>query len=48
MEAIYFNIETGFLEGILRGFKAGILTAANYMNLTQCHTLDGNVAVTQV
>ncbi|KAI8895555.1 V0 complex, c/d subunit of ATPase [Globomyces pollinis-pini] len=40
MEAIYFNIEGGFLEGIVRGFKSGILTNANYLNLTQCENLE--------
>ncbi|KAJ3223278.1 H(+)-transporting V0 sector ATPase subunit d [Clydaea vesicula] len=40
MNGTYFNIETGYLEGIVRGYKAGILTAVNYQNLTQCETLD--------
>ncbi|KAJ3087826.1 H(+)-transporting V0 sector ATPase subunit d [Quaeritorhiza haematococci] len=40
MEALFFNIEAGFLEGIVRGFKEGILTQSNYINLTQCETLD--------
>lgn len=30
----------GFLEGIIRGFKAGLLTQNIYQNLTQCDTLD--------
>ncbi|KAI9204603.1 V0 complex, c/d subunit of ATPase [Polychytrium aggregatum] len=37
---LYFNTENGYLEGILRGFKAGVLTQSNYLNLTQCETLD--------
>lgn len=41
MEALFYNIEDGFLEGMVRGFKAGILTASNYVNLTQCETLEG-------
>eukprot|EP00842_Homolaphlyctis_polyrhiza_P003156 jgi/Hompol1/3841/HPOL_006776-RA len=36
-----FNIEHGFLEGILRGYKAGVLSSSTYMNLTQCETLEG-------
>lgn len=31
----------GFLEGIVRGYKAGLLTQTNYNNLTQCETLEG-------
>jgi len=33
---------TGFLEGIVRGYKAGLLTQGQYSNLTQCETLDGS------
>ncbi|KAF5382554.1 hypothetical protein D9615_002845 [Tricholomella constricta] len=40
MEALFFNANTGFLEGIVRGFKAGILTQSQYANLTQCETLE--------
>ncbi|CAH7685152.1 V0 complex, c/d subunit of ATPase [Phakopsora pachyrhizi] len=40
MEALLFNSHTGFLEGIIRGFKAGLLTQNHYQNLTQCETLD--------
>lgn len=43
MEAIFFNIEGGYLEGIVRGFKAGILTTANYVNLAQCESLEGEL-----
>ncbi|KAJ3412444.1 H(+)-transporting V0 sector ATPase subunit d [Chytridiales sp. JEL 0842] len=40
MEALWFNVEDGYLEGIVRGYKAGILTSNNYLNLTQCETLE--------
>jgi V-type H+-transporting ATPase subunit d len=40
MDVVNFNIEHGYLEGILRGFKQGLLTSHHYMNLTQCETLD--------
>ncbi|TDL17875.1 ATPase, V0 complex, subunit D [Rickenella mellea] len=40
MEALFFNVSTGFLEGIVRGYKAGILTQSHYNNLTQCETLE--------
>jgi hypothetical protein len=36
-----FKVDAGFLEGIVRGYKAGILTQAHYANLTQCETLEG-------
>ncbi|GLB38314.1 putative vacuolar ATPase is responsible for acidifying a variety of intracellular compartments in eukaryotic cells [Lyophyllum shimeji] len=40
MEALYFNANTGFLEGIVRGYKTGLLTQNQYNNLTQCETLE--------
>ncbi len=40
-EALLFNSHTGYLEGVIRGFKAGLLSQAQYSNLTQCETLDG-------
>ncbi|XP_025955482.1 V-type proton ATPase subunit d 2 [Dromaius novaehollandiae] len=36
----YFNVDHGYLEGLVRGFKAGILTNADYVNLAQCETLE--------
>ena len=40
MEGLFFNIECGYLEGICRGFNAGLLSQSNYSNLTQCENLD--------
>ncbi|KAI9355994.1 V0 complex, c/d subunit of ATPase [Zopfochytrium polystomum] len=40
MDIVTFNINDGYLEGIVRGYKAGILTSTNYANLTQCETLE--------
>ncbi|KZP33540.1 ATPase, V0 complex, subunit D [Athelia psychrophila] len=40
MEGLFFNIDSGFLEGIVRGYKAGILTQAQYASLGQCETLE--------
>jgi V-type H+-transporting ATPase subunit d len=40
MEALYYNCEDGYLEAILRGYKSGILNSTQYLNLTQCETLD--------
>lgn len=38
---LYFNVDNGYLEGLVRGFKAGILTQGDYLNLVQCETLEG-------
>ncbi|XP_001378918.2 V-type proton ATPase subunit d 2 [Monodelphis domestica] len=36
----YFNTDHGYLEGLVRGFKAGLLTQQDYNNLVQCETLE--------
>lgn len=41
-----FNIDFGYLEGICRGFKNGILKQTDYLNLVQCETLDGMYSLT--
>lgn len=38
-----FNIDDGFPEAIVRGYRSGILTPADYANLTQCESLEGTV-----
>jgi len=35
-----FNRDDGYLEGLLRGFRSGILSTHDYSNLTQGETLD--------
>lgn len=40
MEGLYFNIDNGFLEGLVRGYRNGLLTNNQYINLTQCENLD--------
>ncbi|KAF9242593.1 ATPase V0 complex subunit D [Melanogaster broomeanus] len=40
MEGLFFNVNNGFLEGIVRGYKAGILTQSHYASLTQCENLE--------
>ncbi|KAF8967165.1 V0 complex, c/d subunit of ATPase [Flammula alnicola] len=40
MEALFFNVNSGFLEAIVRGYRAGILTQNQYANLAQCETLE--------
>ena len=38
---LYFNVDNGYLEGLVRGLKAGVLSQADYLNLVQCETLEG-------
>jgi V-type H+-transporting ATPase subunit d len=40
MDSLRFNIENGYLEGLIRGFRSGILQQTDYLNLVQCETLD--------
>ncbi|XP_071505453.1 V-type proton ATPase subunit d 1-like [Diadema antillarum] len=35
-----FNIDGGYLEGLVRGFKGGILKQTDYVNLVQCEILE--------
>jgi len=39
-----FNADCGYFEGLVRGFRAGILSERDYMDLTQCDSLEGNIA----
>ncbi|KAI4196213.1 MAG: hypothetical protein LQ350_006706 [Teloschistes chrysophthalmus] len=40
MEGLFYNVNGGFLEGIVRGYRNSLLTSQNYSNLTQCETID--------
>jgi len=40
MEGLFFNVNNGYIEGVVRGYRNSLLTSANYSNLTQCETLD--------
>lgn len=40
-----FNIDGGYLEGLCRGFKCGILKQSDYLNLVQCETLEGELKI---
>ncbi|KAK2046597.1 ATP synthase subunit [Colletotrichum somersetense] len=40
MEGLFFNVNSGYIEGIVRGYRNGLLTSSNYSNLTQCETID--------
>ncbi|KAI8872202.1 ATP synthase subunit [Ramicandelaber brevisporus] len=35
-----FNAEHGFLEGIVRGYRSGLISNAAYSTLAQCETID--------
>ena len=37
---LFANIDDGYLEGLLRGFRGGVLTSADYANLCQCESID--------
>lgn len=37
---LLFNVDDGYLEGILRGYRSGFLTSADFVSLTQCETLE--------
>ena len=41
MSEMTFNLDNGYLEGLVRGFKGGILKQTDYLNLVQCETLEG-------
>ena len=41
MGEFFFNIDHGYLEALIRGFKGGLLNQADYTNLVQCETLEG-------
>ncbi len=41
LSELFFNMDSGYFEGLLRGFRAGILKQSDYINLTQCENLDG-------
>lgn len=38
--ALTFNINDGYLDALVRGFRSGILRQGDYTNLTQCDTLE--------
>ena len=47
MEALFYNADDGYLEGIVRGYRGSILTNSAYINLTQCETLEGEPSTTR-
>lgn len=41
MDEYIFNVNNGYLEGLVRGFRSGILSRPDYLNLVQCETVEG-------
>ncbi len=41
MSEYMFNVDNGYLEALVRGFRSGILSRADYINLVQCETVEG-------
>eukprot|EP00299_Pterocystis_sp_00344_P004693 c15968_g1_i1.p1 GENE.c15968_g1_i1~~c15968_g1_i1.p1 ORF type:complete len:377 (-),score=85.08 c15968_g1_i1:59-1132(-) len=39
-EMLFYNIDCGYLEAVARGIRAGLLTTADYNNLSQCDNLE--------
>nr|POE46247.1 v-type proton atpase subunit d [Quercus suber] len=40
MEGCFYNVSSGYIEGIVRGYRNTLLTGQSYSNLTQCETID--------
>ena len=40
MEGMFFNIDNGYVEALVRGYKNSLLTSSQYINLTQCDNLE--------
>ncbi|EGV62587.1 H(+)-transporting V0 sector ATPase subunit d [Yamadazyma tenuis] len=40
MEGLFFNIDYGYVEGVVRGYRNGLLATNQYLNLTQCDNLE--------
>lgn len=36
-----FNIQHGYVEGLVRGYRSTFLDDVDYHHLTQCETLEG-------
>ncbi|RKP40260.1 V0 complex, c/d subunit of ATPase [Dimargaris cristalligena] len=40
MQELTFNLDYGYLEGIVRGYRSGFISSTNYLNLAQSENLD--------
>ena len=36
-----FNVQHGYSEALIRGYKSGFLTENKYRHITQCENLEG-------
>ncbi|GAM89803.1 hypothetical protein ANO11243_078420 [Dothideomycetidae sp. 11243] len=39
-EGLFYNVGSGYIEGIVRGYRNTLLTSQAYSNLVQCETID--------
>jgi len=39
-DLVAFNVDDGYIEALVRGYKSSLLTSIDYVNLTQCETLE--------
>lgn len=40
MNMLTFNVDDGYLEGIVRGYRSGFLTSSDFVSLAQCDSLE--------
>ncbi|BDD60052.1 H(+)-transporting V0 sector ATPase subunit d [Monascus purpureus] len=40
MEGLFFNVNGGYIEGVVRGYRNSLLTGQHYGNLAQCENID--------
>lgn len=38
-----FNMQHGYSEALIRGYKSGFLTDSDYHHITQCETIEGRL-----
>ena len=43
-----FNMQHGFVEALVRGYRSGFLTDTDYHHLTQCDNLEVNLLFTLI
>ena len=36
-----FNMQHGYMEALVRGYRSGFLSESEYRHLAQCETIDG-------
>ncbi|KAI9808338.1 MAG: H(+)-transporting V0 sector ATPase subunit d [Phylliscum demangeonii] len=40
MEGLFYNVQNGYIEGVVRGYRNSLLSGQNYGTLIQCETID--------